>query len=124
MWPKNWPRKGVEVEVIDLRTIVPFDSETVLESVQKTNRELVVYEDQEVIGFGTEICAQIAYDAFKYLDAPLRRQIYPHPVRPRPGAGRPAERREHPERRPRPGGVLIECGVWNGEFFLLSASVP
>jgi 2-oxoisovalerate dehydrogenase E1 component len=64
---------GVDVEVIDLRTIVPLDSETILNSIKKTNRALVVYEDQEFIGFGAEICAQIGDDAFKYLDAPIRR---------------------------------------------------
>jgi len=66
-------QEGVDVEVVDLRTIMPLDSETILESVQKTNRVLVVYEDHEFIGFGAEICAQIGDDAFKYLDAPIRR---------------------------------------------------
>jgi len=65
--------EGVDVEVVDLRTIMPLDSETILESVQKTNRVLVVYEDHEFIGFGAEICAQIGDDAFRYLDAPIRR---------------------------------------------------
>ncbi|PSQ96926.1 MAG: tungsten formylmethanofuran dehydrogenase [Bacteroidetes bacterium SW_9_63_38] len=64
---------GVDVEVIDLRTIVPFDRDTVLNSVQKTNRALVVYEDQEFVGFGAEISAQIADETFTYLDAPVRR---------------------------------------------------
>ncbi len=66
-------QEGVDVEVVDLRTIVPLDSETILESVQKTNRALVVYEDHEFIGFGAELSAQIADDAFTYLDAPIRR---------------------------------------------------
>ena len=66
-------QEGVDVEVVDLRTIVPLDSETILESVRKTNRALVVYEDHEFIGFGAEICAQIGDDAFTYLDAPIRR---------------------------------------------------
>lgn len=70
---KELEEDGVDVEVVDLRTIVPLDSETILESVQKTNRVLVVYEDHEFIGFGAEICAQIGDDAFKYLDAPIRR---------------------------------------------------
>ena len=65
--------EGVDVEVIDLRTIVPFDQETVLDSIRKTNRALVVYEDHEFIGFGAEICAQIADEAFTHLDAPVRR---------------------------------------------------
>ena len=70
---KELEQEGVDVEVVDLRTIVPLDSETILESVQKTNRVLVVYEDHEFIGFGAEICAQIGDDAFTYLDAPIRR---------------------------------------------------
>ncbi|MFO8099682.1 MAG: dehydrogenase E1 component subunit alpha/beta [Salinibacter sp.] len=64
---------GLDVEVIDIRTIVPLDSETILDSIKKTNRALVVYEDHEFIGFGAEICAQIGDDAFTYLDAPIRR---------------------------------------------------
>jgi 2-oxoisovalerate dehydrogenase E1 component len=64
---------GVDIEVVDLRTIVPFDAETVLESVRKTNRALVLYEDHEFIGFGAEIAARIGDDAFTYLDAPIRR---------------------------------------------------
>jgi len=64
---------GASVEIIDLRTIVPFDAETVLQSVRKTNRVLIVYEDHEFIGFGAEIAAQIADKAFEHLDAPIRR---------------------------------------------------
>jgi 2-oxoisovalerate dehydrogenase E1 component len=70
---KELEADGVEAEVIDLRTIVPLDRETILQSVQKTNRALVVYEDQEFAGFGAEICAQIGDEAFTYLDAPIRR---------------------------------------------------
>ncbi len=64
---------GASVEIIDLRTIVPLDTEAILASVKKTNRALVVYEDHEFIGFGAEICAQIADQAFEHLDAPVRR---------------------------------------------------
>lgn len=64
---------GSSVEVIDIRTIVPLDTETILQSVQKTNRALVLYEDHEFIGFGAEISAQIADRAFEHLDAPIRR---------------------------------------------------
>jgi 2-oxoisovalerate dehydrogenase E1 component len=70
---KELETEGVDVEVVDLRTIVPLDSETILDSVRKTNRALVVYEDHEFIGFGAEISAQIGDEAFKYLDAPIRR---------------------------------------------------
>ncbi len=66
-------KEGVSVEIIDLRTILPLDSETILDSVRKTNRVLVVYEDHEFAGFGAEISAQIAHRAFTYLDAPVRR---------------------------------------------------
>lgn len=66
-------KEGVSVEIIDLRTILPLDSETILASVRKTNRALVVYEDHEFGGFGAEISAQIADKAFGHLDAPIRR---------------------------------------------------
>ena len=66
-------KEGVSVEVIDLRTIVPLDSETILASVRKTNRALIVYEDHEFVGFGAEIAAQIADQAFYDLDAPIQR---------------------------------------------------
>lgn len=63
----------VSVEVIDLRTLVPLDIETVLASVRKTHRLLVVHEDHEFLGYGAEICAQIGDVAFGDLDAPVRR---------------------------------------------------
>jgi 2-oxoisovalerate dehydrogenase E1 component len=66
-------KEGASVEIIDLRTLVPFDLDTVAASIQKTNRVLVVHEDHEFVGFGAEICAQIADRAFAYLDAPVRR---------------------------------------------------
>ena len=66
-------KEGLSVEIIDLRTILPLDSETILASVRKTNRALVVYEDHEFGGFGAEISAQIADKAFGHLDAPIRR---------------------------------------------------
>jgi 2-oxoisovalerate dehydrogenase E1 component len=64
---------GKEIEVIDVRTIVPLDSETILNSVKKTGRVLVLHEDIEFIGFGAEIAAQIAQFCFEYLDAPVQR---------------------------------------------------
>ena len=70
---KQLEKEGVSVEVIDLRSIVPVDMETVLKSVRKTNRALVVYEDHEFMGFGAEIAAQIASKAFADLDAPVER---------------------------------------------------
>ena len=56
-----------------MRSFMPFDTETVLESARKTGRVLVAYEDHEFMGFGAEIAAQIASEAFHQLDAPVRR---------------------------------------------------
>ena len=64
---------GVSVEVIDLRTLRPLDWPTIEASVQKTSRVLVVHEDNEFVGYGAEIAAQIADKAFEWLDAPVRR---------------------------------------------------
>lgn len=66
-------KEGVSTEVIDVRSLSPMDSETILNSVRKTGRAIVVYEDHEFLGFGSEIAAQIADQAFTYLDAPVRR---------------------------------------------------
>ncbi len=70
---KEWAKEGVELEVIDLRTIYPLDMETVLTSVKKTGRVLCLYEDVEFLGLGAEIAAQIADKAFEWLDAPVKR---------------------------------------------------
>lgn len=66
-------RLQVETEVIDLRTIVPWDREAVLSSVRKTGRLLVVHEEQRTGGFGAEICATVTEQCFEWLDAPVRR---------------------------------------------------
>jgi 2-oxoisovalerate dehydrogenase E1 component len=66
-------QEGFSVEVIDLRTIVPLDVETVFESVKKTGRALIAHEDVLFMGFGAEVAAQISEDCFRYLDAPVRR---------------------------------------------------
>jgi 2-oxoisovalerate dehydrogenase E1 component len=68
---------GVEAEVVDLRTLVPYDEETVLASVKKTARALVVHEAPLTLGFGAEVAARLADAAFPYLDAPIRRVTYP-----------------------------------------------
>jgi 2-oxoisovalerate dehydrogenase E1 component len=65
------------VEVIDLRTIVPWDREAVLESVRKTHRCLVVHEDTMTAGFGAEIVAVVAKEVFLKLDAPVERMAVP-----------------------------------------------
>jgi 2-oxoisovalerate dehydrogenase E1 component len=64
---------GLSVEVIDLRTLSPWDQDTVYESVKKTNRVVVLYEDSISWGYGAEIAARIADDCFAWLDAPVRR---------------------------------------------------
>ncbi|MEZ5312804.1 MAG: alpha-ketoacid dehydrogenase subunit beta [Thermoanaerobaculia bacterium] len=68
--------EGVEAEVIDLRTLVPYDEETVLASVRKTSRVVVVHEAQMTGGFGGEIAARIADAGFPFLDAPVKRVAY------------------------------------------------
>jgi 2-oxoisovalerate dehydrogenase E1 component len=65
--------QGLEIEVIDIRTIVPLDMETILNSVRKTNKVLVAHEDSLFQGFGAEISAQIAEHSFQHLDAPVKR---------------------------------------------------
>ena len=64
---------GLDVEVIDARSIQPFDTETVVNSIKKTHRALVVHEAVRFGGFGGEITAQIQEEAFDYLDAPVMR---------------------------------------------------
>ena len=70
-------REGVEAEVVDLRTLVPLDEETLLASVRKTSRCLVVHEAQTTGGFGGELAAIVAEKAFAWLDAPVVRLAYP-----------------------------------------------
>ena len=65
--------QGVEVEVIDLRTLSPWDRETVFASVRKTNRVIVGYEDSVSWGYGAEIAAALADECFAWLDAPVKR---------------------------------------------------
>ncbi|MBS0614345.1 MAG: pyruvate dehydrogenase [Proteobacteria bacterium] len=68
---------GVGVDLIDLRTLVPWDAECVLESVRRTRRCLIVHEDTMTAGFGAEIAARLARDAFLDLDAPVERMAMP-----------------------------------------------
>ena len=65
--------RGISVEIIDIRTLVPFDEETVLASVKKTNRVLITHEATLTGGFAGEIAARISEKAFEYLDAPIIR---------------------------------------------------
>ena len=66
-------KQGVSVEVIDPRTIRPFDTETIIRSVMKTNRVVIAEESHPFCGVGAEISAQIMERAFDYLDAPVKR---------------------------------------------------
>jgi 2-oxoisovalerate dehydrogenase E1 component beta subunit len=68
---------GVSVEIIDLRTILPWDKAAVLESARKTSKVLVLHEDTRTGGFGAEIAATIAEEAFEDLDGPVRRITAP-----------------------------------------------
>jgi 2-oxoisovalerate dehydrogenase E1 component beta subunit len=70
-------QKGIDVEVIDLRTIYPWDKDLVLESVKKTGRLLIVHEDIRTCGIGGDIAAVAADEAFEYLDAPIKRVTPP-----------------------------------------------
>ena len=66
-------RKGISVEIIDPRTVKPLDVETIIESVKKTNRAVVVHEAVRNGGIGGEIAATIMEQAFDWLDAPVAR---------------------------------------------------
>jgi 2-oxoisovalerate dehydrogenase E1 component beta subunit len=70
-------KEGVEVEVVDLRTLKPLDGETVLASVRKTGKLLVVHEDNITGGVGAEIAALVADQAFDHLDGPISRLCGP-----------------------------------------------
>jgi len=65
--------EGIDVEVIDPRTLVPLDKETIINSVKKTGRAVIVHEAHKIGGAGAEISAMIMEEAFKYLDAPVLR---------------------------------------------------
>ncbi|HEX6623514.1 MAG TPA: dehydrogenase E1 component subunit alpha/beta [Pyrinomonadaceae bacterium] len=66
-------QQGISVEVIDLRTLAPYDWESVARAVKKTGKLIVAHEDTRTHGFGAEIAARVADELFEYLDAPVRR---------------------------------------------------
>jgi 2-oxoisovalerate dehydrogenase E1 component len=65
--------EGISTELIDLRTLSPFDMETIAASVKKTNKVLIVHEDSLSWGIGSEIAARCADELFPWLDAPVKR---------------------------------------------------
>ena len=70
-------KEGVEVEVIDLRTLLPFDKAAIFRSVEKTSRALIVHEDVKTLGIGAELSAVLMEERFDRLDAPVLRVTYP-----------------------------------------------
>jgi 2-oxoisovalerate dehydrogenase E1 component len=65
--------QGIDVEILDLRTLNPYDWEAIAASVRKTNRVLIAHEDMLSWGYGAELAARIADELFDELDAPVRR---------------------------------------------------
>ncbi len=65
--------EGIEIEILDLRTLLPLDEDAIVESVQKTNRLLVVHEDTRTAGYAGEIALRVSERAFEWLDAPILR---------------------------------------------------
>jgi Pyruvate/2-oxoglutarate dehydrogenase complex, dehydrogenase (E1) component, eukaryotic type, beta subunit len=70
---KRLEQQGITVDLIDLRTLVPYDWEAIAESVKKTSRVIVAHEDPLSYGYGAEIAARISDELFEYLDAPVKR---------------------------------------------------
>ena len=70
---KKLEDEGYSVEVIDIRTIIPLDEKTIYNSVKKTNKVIVIHEDNLTAGFGAEIAARIADNCFRFLDGPVKR---------------------------------------------------
>jgi 2-oxoisovalerate dehydrogenase E1 component beta subunit len=70
-------KEGIDVEVLDLRSLLPFDQEAVLDSVKRTNKVILLHEDTRTGGFAGELAALISEEAFDYLDGPIRRITAP-----------------------------------------------
>src|SRR4030088_3823821 len=70
---KNLEAEGVSVEILDLRTVYPLDRDAIIASARKTGKCLVLYEDNFSVSVGSEIAALIADEAWRWLDAPVKR---------------------------------------------------
>jgi 2-oxoisovalerate dehydrogenase E1 component beta subunit len=70
-------KEGIELEVVDLRSLMPFDKEAIYESVKKTSKVIVLHEDNKTGGVGAEIAAQLSEDCFDHLDGPIMRIAAP-----------------------------------------------
>jgi len=104
---------GIEVEIVDLRTLNPYDWEAIATSVRKTSRVIVAHEDMLSWGYGAEIAARIGEELFDLLDAPVRRIgsmdtfVAYQPVL----EEHPAPARNHSESDHSPEGILIRIAV-------------
>jgi 2-oxoisovalerate dehydrogenase E1 component beta subunit len=74
---KDLKAEGVSVEIVDLRTLLPLDKETILKSIEKTSKALIVHEDTRTLGVGAEVSAILAEEAFDLLDGPIMRVTAP-----------------------------------------------
>jgi pyruvate/2-oxoglutarate/acetoin dehydrogenase E1 component len=80
---KTLEGKGIDIEILDPRTVMPLDKELIIESVKKTSRLVIIHEAPAPYGFGSEIAALISEHALYYLDAPVKRvtsKFVPLPV--------------------------------------------
>ena len=98
--------EGVETEILDLRTIAPWDAEAVFEAVRRIGKVLIVHEDTATCGFGAELAAQIAEHAFGDLDGPVMR-VTMADIRPR--RTRPCSTRSCPLLRASPQRYATSC---------------
>jgi 2-oxoisovalerate dehydrogenase E1 component beta subunit len=74
---KELEKEGIELEVLDLRSLLPYDREAVLETAKKTSKVILLHEDTRIGGFAGELAALISEEAFDYLDGPIRRITAP-----------------------------------------------
>ncbi len=70
---KQAEQEGISVEIVDLRSLVPYDWNAIVATVKKTNRVIVAHEDALSFGYGAEVAARISSELFEHLDAPVRR---------------------------------------------------